>query len=93
MKKPRNIVGVHLAKLRNEKKLSQDELAVICQRKGWNISRYVIAKIESGSRWVADFEIVLLAESLKVPVPSLFPAHKLWLSKRGHFLKETRFNP
>jgi len=86
MKKPRNLIGGQVQKIRLEKGLSQNELAAISQRKGWNITRYTIAKIESRSRKVADFELPLLAESLKVPVSSFFPSQKIWLAARDHFV-------
>jgi transcriptional regulator with XRE-family HTH domain len=86
MKKPRNIVGGQLQKIRLEKDISQTELSAINQRKGWNISRYTIAKIESGSRCVTDFELVLLAESLQIRVADLFPGPKVWSAKKKHFM-------
>ena len=86
MKKPRNLVGAQLQKIRLETGVSQTELAAISQRKGWDISRNIIAKIESRSRCVSDFEAVLLAESLKVPVSALFPSQRIWLANRSHFV-------
>jgi transcriptional regulator with XRE-family HTH domain len=88
MKKPRNIIGGQLQKIRLEKDISQMELSAINQRKGWNISRYIIAKIESGSRCVTDFEMVLLAESLQIRVADLFPSPKVWSAHRKHFMSE-----
>jgi len=88
MKKPRNLIGGQLQKIRLEMGVSQMELAAISQRKGWNISRFTIAKIESRSRRVADFELLLLAESLKIPAASLFPSQRIWLAARDHFVAE-----
>jgi len=88
MKKPRNIIGGQLQKVRLEKGISQMELAAMNQRKGWNISRYTIAKIESRSRCVADFELILLAESLKISVSALFPSQRIWLAARNHFVRD-----
>lgn len=42
------------------------------RRRGWDISRDTLAKIEDQRRWVADFEVAFLAEVLKVSVPDLF---------------------
>ncbi len=70
---PLNIVGPHLANVRNQKGLSQAALAAACQEAGWNISRVSIAKIESGFRWVGDFEVVKLAQVLNVPISELIP--------------------
>jgi transcriptional regulator with XRE-family HTH domain len=86
MKKPRNIIGGQLQKIRLGKDISQMELSAINQRKGWNISRYIIAKIESGSRGVNDFELVLLAESLQIRVVDLFPNSKVWSANKKHFM-------
>jgi transcriptional regulator with XRE-family HTH domain len=68
----RNIVGPQVRRIRNERGLSQPQLAEILQRKGWDISRDILAKIEDQRRWVADFEVAFLAEVLKVTIPDLF---------------------
>ena len=73
MEAPRNIVGPQVIALRYERGLSQEQLAVACQLKGWDVSRGVIARIEGGVRWIADFELLKLAAALKVSVPELYP--------------------
>ena len=70
---PLNIVGRQVAKIRNLNGLSQSAMATACQLAGWDISRETIAKIESGFRWVGDFEVIKLARVLQVPVITLFP--------------------
>lgn len=70
---PRNIVGPQVMNLRSERGWSQEKLASVCQLKGWDVSRGVIARIEGGIRWVADFEILELAKALRVAVPDLYP--------------------
>lgn len=70
---PRNIVGRQVAALRNERGMSQSDLATACQLSGWDISRETLAKLESGIRWVADSELLLLAKALKVKVVNLYP--------------------
>ena len=70
---PLNIVGPHVGKIRNQKGLSQAALASACQSAGWDVSRETIAKIESGFRWVGDFEVVKLARVLEIPIMDLFP--------------------
>lgn len=76
MKEPsaKNIVGREVARLRNERGLSQSALAAMLQRAGWDISRETLAKIESGLRWVADLELIKLAKALDVSILDLFPA-------------------
>ncbi len=59
--------------LRNAKGWSQEKLASVCQLQGWDISRGVVARIEGGVRWVADFELLELAKALKIPVQKLYP--------------------
>ncbi len=72
--KPRNIVGPQVRRLRYQQGLSQSEFAARCQVKGWDITRDVISSIELQRRWVADFEVIFLAQHLKVPVDALWPA-------------------
>jgi transcriptional regulator with XRE-family HTH domain len=69
----RNIVGPQVMQLRNGRGWSQDKFASVCQLRGWDVSRGVVARIEGGVRWVADFELLELAGALEVPVPDLFP--------------------
>jgi transcriptional regulator with XRE-family HTH domain len=54
--------------------LSQPALAAECQRRGWDIERDTIAKIEGGTRWVCDSELIELARALGRPLVDLFPA-------------------
>lgn len=73
MESPRNIVGLQVMKLRSAKGWSQQQMAAACQVAGFDVSRGVIARIEGGVRWVADFELLPLAGVLGVAVPELFP--------------------
>ena len=45
-------------------RLTQPMLVAKLNLLGWDISRETLAKIEAQFRWVADFEILLLAEAL-----------------------------
>ena len=74
MEAPRNMVGPQVMRIRDSRKLSQNDLATVCQLAGWDVSRGVIARIEGGVRWVADWEVLELAKALKVSVPDLYPA-------------------
>ena len=73
MKPPRNLVGPTISRLRNGKGLSQPQFAAIFQRQGWDMSREVLAQIETGRRRLTDFEVVFIARCLKIPVTDLFP--------------------
>lgn len=48
-------------------------LVAKCHLIGWDISREILAKIESQIRWVADSELVLLAKVLQVEIKDLLP--------------------
>jgi len=71
MKKPRNIVGPVVRQFREKKGLTQADLAAKLNLAGWDISRETLAKIESRIRWVSDFEVLLLADSLEISGPEL----------------------
>ena len=66
MTKPRNIVGPLVRELREKQGLTQAELAAKLNLAGWDLSRETLAKIESQIRWVADFELLYLAEGLGI---------------------------
>ena len=74
--KHRNLVGKRLRQIRKEAGLSQEALAAICQRLGWDASREMINHIEMQVRLVRDYEAVALAEALKVPVLRLLPSNR-----------------
>ena len=68
MPSPRqNLIGDRVRKLREARSLTQDQLAAACQRRGWDVSRVTLTKIETGVRAVNDGEIVVLAAVLKCP--------------------------
>lgn len=73
MEEPRNIIGPQVMKIRSQRNQSQAELAVACQLAGYDVSRGVIARIEGGVRWVADWELLELAKVLKVKLADLYP--------------------
>lgn len=78
--RPRNLVGPTVRKLRVEQGLSQPQLAAVCQRMGWDISRDIVARIEGQVRWVSDFEIIGLALALRVDYSELMPTQKAALN-------------
>jgi len=73
MRAPKNIVGPTVRRLRNDAGLSQPALAAKCGVLGWDLSREVLAQIESQFRYVTDWELVVLARALAVSVIDLIP--------------------
>jgi HTH-type transcriptional regulator, cell division transcriptional repressor len=69
-KQNNNLVGkrVKKARLQAKPKLSQDALSGKLAARGVTIDRAGIAKIESGIRYVSDFEVKALAAALGVSV-------------------------
>lgn len=66
-----NICGQNVRKLREEKKMSQDQLAAKLQTEGLGVNQNSISRIETGKRIVADYELKILAQVLNVPVDIL----------------------
>ena len=64
----RNICGDRIREARQKRRLSQSDLCKLLQLRGVMVERDTISRMESGSRFVADFEAVVIAEVLEVPV-------------------------
>ena len=64
----KNLVGKRVQEARSKFRppLSQEELAAHLELEGWKISRGTLSKIEAGIRQVTDFELMVLARTLKV---------------------------
>lgn len=61
------LIGKNLRTLREERSLTQEELAARLQTLGCDVTRSAIAKIEVGQRHLYPDEIKLMAEVLRVP--------------------------
>ena len=57
----KNIIGERVKELRNAKNLSQKALAEQLQLAGYEISDLTILRIEQGTRFVPDYEVVAIA--------------------------------
>ena len=68
-----NLIGTQVSKARYDLGLSQAGLAAKCQRKGWDLSRDVLARIESGIRGITDKEMAIFCDVLGMPVQELLP--------------------
>jgi len=69
--KPKNIIGekVKLARMKN--KITQEQLAARLELNDVQIDRIAISRIESGNRFVADYEVVEIAKALNISVEFL----------------------
>ena len=76
MRVPRNLVGPVVRELREQAGLTQPMLVARPNLAGWDISRETLAKVEAQIRWIADFEVVHLADALGVEPGHLFDAAK-----------------
>ena len=70
----KNICGARVKEARKRQGLSQENLAARLQLEGVIIERDSVSRIEIGTRFVADYELVALSKILKVT-----PAHLLGL--------------
>jgi len=57
--------------LREKQGLTQAQLVAKLNMAGWDVSRDIVARIEGQIRWVADFELVKLAEGLGTDAATL----------------------
>lgn len=64
----KNICGDRVREARQKRRLSQSDLAAKLQIRGVIIERDSISRIESGTRFVADYELKLLAEIFSVDI-------------------------
>src|SRR5260221_10753142 len=68
-----NIIGRAVARLRFERGWTQDLLAARLQCQGADVSRQMLANIESGRTQVTDVHIVAFQKVFGVRVARLFP--------------------
>lgn len=66
-----NISGKHIAKYRQEKKLSQRQLADMLQLAGLDVDKNAIQRIEAGKRFVTDIELTYFSKVLQVTIDDL----------------------
>ena len=66
-----NICGHNVRYLREQKKMSQDQLAAKLQTEGLGVNQNSISRIETGKRVVADYELKALAKVLNVDIETL----------------------
>ena len=62
----KNVCGEKVREARKQKKMTQEDLAAKLQVAGVLVERNSICKIETGERFVADYELAALAKILDV---------------------------
>ncbi len=62
----KNIISQRLKMLREEKKISQSNLAARLQTMNLNIDQQMISKIEKNNRQVTDYELACICKCLSV---------------------------
>lgn len=74
----RNVVGGRMrkARLAHNPPLTQDQLSGRLAAKGITLDRVAITKIECGYRCVYDFELLAIADALKVELRWLLTGRK-----------------
>lgn len=72
----KNISGDRIHQIRTAKRFSQEALAAKMQVMGVSIEREAISKIETGDRFVADYELAVFAEVLGVSMEWLTGTEK-----------------
>lgn len=68
----KNLCGKNLKKIRREKGLSQETLSHLLQLEGVIVDRFSISRIEAGTRFVADYELYVLAKVLDIAMEEFF---------------------
>jgi len=66
-----NICGAQITRLRTSMNLSQRELADQLQVAGLDLGKNAIQRIESGERYVPDFELIYFSRVLDVEISEL----------------------
>ena len=62
----KNVCGKRIKEARQRLKLTQEALAARLQVAGINMERDSVSRIEIGTRFVADFELLVLSQVLSV---------------------------
>lgn len=70
----KNIIGPSVRALRKKSGLSQRELAEKLQLMGYEFSDLTILRIEQGTRFVPDYEVLALAQFFNISTEDLLKA-------------------
>ena len=72
-RKRRNVTGknIHRLRIAASPKITQEDMVGRLARLGVEMNQSQIAKIESGDRMIADYELIAIARALRVKVQDL----------------------
>ena len=68
----KNIIGTKVRIFRTTAGLTQKQLAAKIQLLGYEFDRLTVLRIETGDRFVADYEVMALARALDIEIQSLY---------------------
>jgi len=68
----KNVIGDKVRVLRKKQNLTQKQLSEKLQLLGYDFDRLTISRIESGDRFVADYEVQALSLGLGVEIENLY---------------------
>ena len=69
-----NLVWRQVIKLRQQHRWTQEQLAVELNHAGWhNATRSTVSKIEGGTIHIAEYDVLILAEALRVELNQIYP--------------------
>ena len=72
----KNLCGRRIKMARAEKRITQTDLAARVQTQGITLERDSISRIESGTRFVADYELMGFSKVLRISISSLLMENK-----------------
>ena len=96
MQRKANVIGQNVAKFRYQRNWTQDELVAKLQLLGCNMTRDILANIETQRRIVTDIQVRFFAEVFGIPLAELFPATRrspdqtMWLTDQRTELRGQR---
>lgn len=67
----KNIIGTKVAAIRKERHIKQKDFLARLQTLGMDISATSLSRLEGQHRLVQDYELVMIAEALEIPIEEL----------------------
>lgn len=67
----KNLIAENLKRLREERSMSQRQLAMEFQLRGFDIDRNVITRIERNQRYISDIELCAIAKIFETTLDDL----------------------